>query len=433
MLDQRAPNDFRAVLATAAVLFRRGDYKYVAGEAAEETLWLLGPKGLAEFQELRAAQPASQSIGFRDGGVYVMRDGWNASANYMLFDCGPHGMNNCGHAHADALSFELAAGGQTLLIDPGTYTYTGSKEMRDWFRGSSAHNTLTVDGQSSSVPDGPFSWSTIAKCHSQAWISRERFDFFSGKHDGYERLADPVAHIRSVLFLKHDYWVIHDRVRSEGLHRYDLWFHFDAGVGDNLSHEESPGAEEIEVPGLKLAFFGGNPASRKEEGPVSHCYAEKAVAPVCVFSEEYVGNEDFLTFMMPQTAANTSPVVREVEAIGGRAFETAGEKGLDVLLIRNGARAEMARLASDFEWTWARFSHDGATVPEELVLIGGQWLEIGGREVLQSGRRINYLVARRVGDQFRIETDDGVLQLDQALRAEGQEVRAKGEGRRGKS
>ena len=83
----------------------------------------------------------------------------------------------------------------------------------------------------------------------------------------------------------------------------------------------------------------------------------------------------------------------------------------DILMIKTGSRAEMARLASDFDWTWARFAGEGATVPEELVLIGGQWLELEGREVLRSGRRINYLVASRVGDQFRIETDDGVLQL----------------------
>ena len=62
----------------------------------------------------------SQSQGFPDGGYYVMRDGWNAQSNYLLFDCGPHGTDNCGHAHADALAIEVAANGQPLLIDPGT-------------------------------------------------------------------------------------------------------------------------------------------------------------------------------------------------------------------------------------------------------------------------------------------------------------------------
>jgi hypothetical protein len=83
-------------------------------------------------------------------------------------------------------------------------------------------------------------------------------------------------------------------------------------------------------------------------------------------------------------------------------------------------------MASDFEWSWVRFADEMATIPDELVLIGGQWLELEGREVLRSGRRINYLVASRVGDQFRIETDDGVLNLRLPIVFEGLELRAKG-------
>src|SRR6185312_5933584 len=172
MLDQQAANDFRSTLATGAALFKRADYKFVSewhgrpareeewhGRPAREeewhgrpardeehigkmpmphatVLWLLGPQGLSDYKALAAAEPASRSKAFSSGGYYVMRDGWNSAANYLLIDCGPHGMNNCGHAHADALSFDLAARGQTLFVDPGTYTYTGSKELRDWFRGS---------------------------------------------------------------------------------------------------------------------------------------------------------------------------------------------------------------------------------------------------------------------------------------------------------
>jgi hypothetical protein len=430
MLDQRAANDFRATLGTGAAVFSRGDYKYVAQGAAEETLWLLGSQGLAEFDRVAAHQPATQSKAFADSGYYVMRDGWTPAANYLLLDCGPHGMDNCGHAHADALSFELAPAGKTLLVDPGTYTYTGSKETRDWFRGSTAHNTLTVDGLSSSAPEGPFSWSSIARCEALSWISRERFDYFAGLHDGYERLAAPVKHTRKVLFLKHDYWVMRDVVSSAEQHRYDLWFHFDTGIdaGFQATQDLTRVRASLGTARLEIASFGGQTAWQREEGSVSHCYAESAPAPVYVCSAPASDNEDFLTFLLPRTESEKALNVREVEAIGGRAFEIAGESVHDILMIKTGSRVEMARLASDFEWTWARFAGAGATVPEELVLIGGQWLELEGREVLRSGRKISYLVASRVGDQFRIETDDGVLQLQLPIVFEGEEqgVRAKG-------
>ena len=38
MLDERPLDDFRSTLATAAILFKRPDYKYVAEEATEESL-----------------------------------------------------------------------------------------------------------------------------------------------------------------------------------------------------------------------------------------------------------------------------------------------------------------------------------------------------------------------------------------------------------
>ncbi len=226
MLDESAPDDFRSTLATGAALLQRGDYKLVAREATEETLWLMGVQGLEQFDCLETTLPESGSRAFEQGGYYVMRDGWSHDDNYMLIDCGPLGGLKCGHAHADTLSFELAVHGRTLLVDPGTFTYTGSKEERDYFRSSAAHNTLTIDGESSSTSDGPFSWKQIANARTLKWISQPRFDFFMGQHDGYMRLSAPALHRRSILFLKNEYWMVIDEVDTEGPHEYDLHFHF---------------------------------------------------------------------------------------------------------------------------------------------------------------------------------------------------------------
>jgi Heparinase II/III-like protein/Heparinase II/III N-terminus len=415
MLDHLPANDFRAALSTGAALFQRGDYKYVAGEAARETLWLLGPKGVNEFDRVPGTTPEKESASFSNGGYYIMRDGWSSDANYMLLDCGPHGIDNCGHAHADALAFDLAARGRTMLVDPGTYTYTGSQECRDWFRSSPAHNTLTIDGKSSSVPAGPFSWTRGARCEKQSWISCERFDYLEGKHDGYQRLDPPASHTRGVLFVKGDYWVMRDRVNSVGPHRFDLWFHFDVGATPDLEalDEFAESVSETNgIAGLKISSFAGKGEWRREEASVSHCYGQKLPAPVYVFSAAAAGSHDLVTFLSPQGGSTSPPRVREVEAIGGRAFEVLDHSSLDLVMIRTGSgagRAEIARLASDFDWTWVRFADEDSSIPEELVLIGGHSLELLGREVLRSKRRISHLVARRVGDRFRIETDDGIL------------------------
>ena len=327
MLDVRAANDFRGTLAAGAVVFDRADYRFVAPDAAEELLWLTGAEGLAKFDSIEPQQPAQTSVAFPSGGYFVMRDGWTRKANYLLFDCGPHGSLACGHAHADALAIDVAANGHTVLVDPGTCTYTGSKEARDWFRCSQAHNTLTVDGESSSEPNGPFSWKTIARCSLEKWISEDRFDFVSGQHDGFTRPADPVTVKREILFLKGDYWVIRDSVAAAREHRIAISFHFDS----------EPGAEQ----GLEVLCFG-NERKVEEEAFVSHCYGQKEAAKALTFSATLNSGGEIVTFLLPQKPGVQWDVT-EIETSEGRVFEVRAANSRDTVII-----------PASGPWVWTR-------------------------------------------------------------------------------
>jgi len=420
MLDERAPNDFRAALSTASILFARPDYKYVAEEAAEETLWLLGPQALQAFDLLQAHTPLATSRAFKDGGYYVMRDGWTRESNYLLVSCGPHGSLNCGHSHADALSVEVAARGRTLLVDPGTFTYTGSKEWRDAFRSTAAHNTLTVDDESSSVPDGPFTWRHIAEGRARAWTSHERFDYFEGTHDGYERLSRPATHERSLLFLKGDYWIMRDRILTEGAHSYDLRFHFAPGTQPFIEGTDTAAIavvreHERDTPGLDLVAFGEGGAWHTEQSWVSRCYGERTAAPLCIFSSASIGpslgpskSVEFTTFLIPRAVGEgraAAPEVREIKAEGGKAFEFIKGDVRDLVLLTTavGPIVEAMEVSSDFQWTWLRFERDTVEL-KEMVLLGGQHLAIDGRKVFESAERAGYVVARRFGRELRVET-----------------------------
>ena len=415
--EARGPADFRAALSNGAALFGRADYKFVADGPAEETLWLLGVDGMAAFDQLESEKPEKTSVPFSEGGYYVMRDGWTKDSNYLLFDCGPHGTMNCGHAHADALSFQLAAQGRTLLIDPGTFTYTGSQKLRDWFRSSAAHNTLTLDGESSSLPDGPFSWRTIAESQCHDWISRDRFDLVAGSHNGYARLSPPATHSRSILFLKNDYWVVRDRVKAEGAHQADLWFHFETGATPMIRVVEGQAVmltEDSGSSGLDIAVFGEKARWRREESAVSHCYGMKEEGRLYVSSSNLDPEGEIVTFLLPRrVSSGTLCAVREVEAIGGRAFEVSHELGKDILMLRNSksVRVETERLGSDFEWVWARFGSSYQATPVELVLIGGHTLQLEGREILKSTKRIQFLVTSQIGERLAVETEAGGLDL----------------------
>jgi hypothetical protein len=394
-LDNRDANDFRATLFTGAAVFNRGDYKFVAGETAEETLWLLGPKALSEIDKISASEPRQPSIGFEQSGYYVMRDGWNPEANYLFFDCGHHGTDNCGHAHADSLSFELAVNGRTMLVDPGTYTYTASRELRDTFRTSAAHNTVTIDGESWSVPAGPFSWKTIGESRRSGWLPKGRFDYIAASQNRSDTPPGELDHRREILFLKDDYWIIRDRVDSVGTHDIKLWLHFDS----NVTPERS----------LQVSTFGRDGEWIRESGWVSHCYGSKEEAPINAFSVHANGSEELITLLIP---AASKPIITELEALNGRAFALDFEDKHDVLLLRRErGRIETARFASDFDLAWIRFANEEPRSPEELVLIGGGTVELDGRILLKSTRTIDYLVASSIGDRFRVETGDGEMEL----------------------
>jgi len=423
-LTFRAPNDFRATLATGAALFGRADYKYVAGDAIDEAIWLLGANDIRRMDHIEAQVPSQQSVAFKDGGYYLMRDGWATTSNYLWFDSGPHGTLNCGHAHADALSFELVTGGRSMLLDPGTYTYTGSDKMRDWFRSSAAHNTVTIDGKSSSLPAGPFSWKTIARTETLKWISRDRFDFIESSHDGYTVLPQPAYLSRSVMFLKHDYWILRDKVISGGEHTVDLRFHFAPRTNPLINVTEkqamvSVGGESGSG-GLDVYVFGNEGCWRREEAWTSPCYGKKVRARVYAFSALINGNGELVTFLLPLSGdMKSEPVIRAVEAIGGKAFEVTHPKGIDIVMIRadNCSVVETARISSDYEWTWARFSDNNESLPEEFVLLGGQNLSIEGSEILKSDRHLNYLAGQKLGKTFQVEIEDGTFDLNLPIKS----------------
>ena len=168
-LDGLPTRDARPTLATGGALFGRADMRCVGGDAVEECLWLLGESRRPRPRGDAPSAPAGRSRGFRDGGFYVMRDGWQRDRRWALVDGGPHGSLNCGHAHADALALEVAAGGRPVLIDSGTFSYTGAE--RDAFRATAAHNTVAVDGESSSLTAGPFHWRHIARTTVHEWMA----------------------------------------------------------------------------------------------------------------------------------------------------------------------------------------------------------------------------------------------------------------------
>lgn len=375
-LEERTLADVRASLSVAAVVLDRPEYAVVAGGATAESLWLLGPRDAARLRaEATGDEPRHLSRLYREGGYAVMRDRWGPGANHVVVDAGPLGAMNCGHAHSDALSFELSAFGCPVLVDPGTFTYTGAPAERDAFRHSGAHNTVTVDGASASVPAGAFTWRAAANATVERWWTGGTVDYFAGRHDGFLRLPSPVVHRRQVLFVRSGYWAIVDTLLSEETAAYEAVVHFHAAIGSRLTALDAARARlqpPCADPTARLLFsvVGDVTSVRWGEDWVSPAYGTKSLAPSIRVVSQGAGRRDIVTLLVPEIG-DAAAAVREVPASGGRAVEIERPYDLlsDLLLVRTAgvARAGAIELDGDL----ALICRDGQSGEIRAVALFG--------------------------------------------------------------
>jgi hypothetical protein len=221
---------YRSLLATGAVLFDRPDFKRKATSFDDKSRWLLGDEAEGRFAALRPiglALPVRRA--FAEAGYYILGSGFETPRELrVVADAGPLGfLSIAAHGHADALSFTLSAGGIELLIDPGTFAYHTQRRWRDYFRGTSAHNTVRVDAQDQSRSGGNFLWLSHARTRVLGFTSTPEVDSLFAEHDGYQRLADPVLHRREVR-VDHASWTVTviDEFQCAGEHDVETFWHF---------------------------------------------------------------------------------------------------------------------------------------------------------------------------------------------------------------
>ena len=219
---------------------------------------------------------------------------------YLVFDCGPLGAGN--HGHLDLLSFEMAAYGQSLIVDPGRYTYdeSGETNWRVLFRGTGYHNTVQVDGLNQTRYEFHKKKFKITGEHPEyelrSFITRPGFDYVHGIARSHEY---PVVHERKILFVNGEYWLIYDVLRADEPHNYDLLFHLaNSAQGKVVIHK---GLENYTVDAPNLVMVQAvKPGVRvsSETGYVSPTYGVKQKAPIIKFNQN-AAECCFITVLYP--------------------------------------------------------------------------------------------------------------------------------------
>ena len=244
-------------------------------------------------QARRTSEPAETHAAFPCGGYWVMRSG----VLYVLVRCGDVGVGGVGsHAHNDALSFELARDAQPMVVDPGSYLYTADPVERNRFRSTAFHSTLQIDGaEQNPISDALFTMEDRRRAEALTWETGERGAVFSGRHHGYESLAQPVVHTRRLdLSSSSATLTITDTVTSPGEH--DAQWTFPLAPCSVQSRDGSvvaafPSGAVLEISGDGLDFV-------VEDGWLSPSYGRRIPTPFVRARKRTSPGEDVTTIRL---------------------------------------------------------------------------------------------------------------------------------------
>ena len=372
-------------LSTGAILYQRGDFKYMAGNPREETLWLLGVKGLASFDALPVAEPTAVATGLPDAGFYMLGD--EEQGQQLTIDAGPLGSVSGGHGHADALSIVLVRNGRTLLMDPGTFEYVGPSGERARLRGTGAHNTLLIDGLDQAPGTGPFSWKTQPRVVVEKWIAGKEFNFFQATHDGYS----PVTHRRHVFHRKGSFWLVRDQVEGTGAHQLDIPWHLGPAMFP-ANAKQIVFANQMDALALLTPENHGWSQSVRREywSPV---YGQREWASVVNFGAVVDLPADFATILVAGESSQQDfgRFVRSGDAVanGVCAFEYSTAQREDhIFFAASRTPWKAGAWASDADFLY--WSQDRQTGKFLLVMCQGSYVDANGVRVLTFGRQVSY-------------------------------------------
>jgi len=174
-----------------------------------------------------------EKFSFPETGYYSHRN----TCLYFAIDGGKVGPDNLpAHAHADIFSYECSFKGLQFIVDSGVYNYAAG-EMRDYVRGTRAHNTVRIDQKNQVEVWGSFRVARRYSPEDVTFTSNEKGKTFRGTFTGYSKLiGDNINHTREV-FLEENGFLIKDNITGKNEHTVESLIH----LHPDVSVETVPG------------------------------------------------------------------------------------------------------------------------------------------------------------------------------------------------
>jgi hypothetical protein len=166
----------------------------------------------------------------------------------LIVTCGQNGQSKRGgHNHNDKLSFELNLYGHDVFVDSGCPVYTANPAMRNFFRGTAAHNTIIVGKREQDTwSEGVTGLFSLRQMSSPQLTIND--NVIKGIHFGYS-----VPHYRKFV-IGDKSLVIKDRIRSKQEKVFNLTLDPRVVITNFLQVEDEatctlllPGSEVVQI------------------------------------------------------------------------------------------------------------------------------------------------------------------------------------------
>jgi uncharacterized heparinase superfamily protein len=296
-----ADNNSIAVPVSLSATIRKASHFAHALHKPDGLIPALSDADTGDYRAMLGAPPVlSQCEIFADAGYVILRDeaavAGNPDGHYLVLDCGPLGEGN--HGHLDCLSFELAALGRSLIVDPGRYTYFegGTVNERAAFRGTAAHNVVQVDGGEQTA------YRQGAKRMKVAGPAPEVALLNADSHCVHARMASHETDaVQDRIIVRGDgWWIIHDRMTSPTDHDYALHLQLSPEARDHLHFvEQGNGIGAFLSPALMIVpLASGSAMFTITPAWVSPAYGTRHAAPR-LNVEQRAANAWFATLLLP--------------------------------------------------------------------------------------------------------------------------------------
>lgn len=259
-------------------------------------------------------------------GFFTFRNGWKQDATVMVVKAGPKGEWHC---QPDNGTFELWFNGKNLFPDSGAYVYAGDAEvmkLRNWFRQTSVHNTLTLDGK------------TIETTQSvtKLWQPKGNEQILVTENPGYKDLK----HRRTVFFVDQTYFVLVDEAVGNAQGTINLNYQLSEGdVKIDAKNQILTTSYEGSSNVILQCFAEKKMSLKQKEGWRSIAYRQRVPRTAVSFDVNKENQEAvrYITIIYPVKNKSALPTFKA--KFLNKGFE---EKGVKIEIKVNGKKRQLA-------------------------------------------------------------------------------------------